>query len=285
MKSATLYISDMDGTLLGSDSRISERSAKILNGLADEGVVFTVATARTPATVVPLMSGIRTLAPAIVMTGTSFWNHAQGRFFCSSFIPGEEIEKIIAICDAHGISPFVYVMAPDGSTLDVYHTAPTLNTAEASFHSERANLILKRFHIGTPPPERVATHTVLFYAMGPRKNIEAAFEVLRKASDCTIQCYPDIFNQQIYNLEVFPPGVDKAQAVLRLKEHVGADRVVVFGDNLNDLTMLGVADLAVAVGNAFPQVKEAADIVIEPNYTDSVARFVAHDAGFDYLTV
>ena len=41
--------------------------------------------------------------------------------------------------------------------------------------------------------------------------------------------------------------------------------------------MLAVADVAVAVGNAFPQVKEAADIVIEPNYTDAVARFIEKD--------
>ena len=44
-----------------------------------------------------------------------------------------------------------------------------------------------------------------------------------------------------------------------------ASRLVVFGDNLNDLPMLAEADLAVAVGNALPAVKEAADIVIEPD--------------------
>lgn len=285
MKPVTLYISDMDGTLMGSDSRISVRTAEILNGLADEGVLFTVATARTPATVVPLLTGIRTLAPAIVMTGSAFWDHAERRFFSSSFIPAEEVGRVMEICCSHGISPFVYVMAPDGSTLAVYHTAPTLNPAETSFHAERANLALKRFHIGTPAPPRAATHTVLFYAMGTKVSIVSAYEALRKVSGCTIQCYPDIFNHDVYNLEVFPPGVDKARAVLVLKKIVGADRVVVFGDNLNDLPMFRVADLAVAVDNAFDDVKAQADIIIEPNYTDSVARFVAHDAGYDYLTI
>lgn len=50
-----------------------------------------------------------------------------------------------------------------------------------------------------------------------------------------------------------------------------------FGDSLNDLTMFAVADVAVAVGNALPEVKAAADKVIEANYTDSVARFIAED--------
>ena len=281
----TLYISDMDGTLLSSDSRISERSARILNGLADKGVLFTVATARTPATVVPLLSGIRTNAPAIVMTGAAMWDHGKGHFFNPHFVPAEEVKRSLKVFEEHGLSPFVYVMAPDGATLDVYHTNPNLNPAERSFYEERANLKLKRFHLGTPPPERALTHTILFYAMGPRAGIEAVAESLRQGSGCMIPCYPDIFNHEIYNMEVFPPGVTKAQAVLELKRAVGADRVVVFGDNLNDIPMLEAADVAVAVENAFDEVKAKADIIIEPNYTDSVARFVAHDAGLDYLTL
>ena len=55
MKKKTLYVTDLDGTLLGGDSRISNASAEMLTRLADAGVMFTAATARTPATVQPLM--------------------------------------------------------------------------------------------------------------------------------------------------------------------------------------------------------------------------------------
>ena len=281
----TLYISDMDGTLLGSDSRISPRTASILNGLAEHGVLFTVATARTPATVVPLLSGIRTLAPAIVMTGSAMWNHAEGHFFNPHFLPAGEVERSLEICSRHGVVPFVYLMAADNRTLDVYHSTANLNTAERAFYEERANLELKRFHLGTPAPERALYNTILFYAMGPREGIEKAAEELRAVSGCTIQCYPDIFNHDVYNLEVFPPGVTKAKAVLELKEATGADKVVVFGDNYNDIPMLQDADVAIAMGNAFDEVKDIADIVIEPNYTDAVARYVARDAGLDYLAL
>lgn len=281
----TLYISDMDGTLLGSDSRISERSARILNGLADAGVLFTVATARTPATVVPLLSGIRTNAPAIVMTGSAMWDHGAGHFFNPHFVPAQEVRRSLDVFAAHGVCPFVYVLSPDNTTLDVYHATGEFNSAERAFYEERANLRLKRFHPGTPAPERALTHTILFYAMGPRAGIEAVAQSLREDSECVIPCYPDIFNHEIYNMEVFPPGVTKAGAVLELKKAMGADRVVVFGDNLNDIPMLEAADVAIAVENAFDEVKAKADIIIEPNYTDSVARFVAKDAGLDYLTL
>ena len=62
-----------------------------------------------------------------------------------------------------------------------------------------------------------------------------------------------------------------------LAAQLGADRIVVFGDNLNDLSMLAVADVAVAVGNARPEVKDVADIVIGPNSADSVALFIEKD--------
>ena len=76
---------------------------------------------------------------------------------------------------------------------------------------------------------------------------------------------------------MFPPGVTKASAIQELSRRLGADRLVVFGDSLNDLPMLAVADVAVAVGNALQEVKDAADVVIDPNYTDSVARFIESD--------
>ena len=59
----------------------------------------------------------------------------------------------------------------------------------------------------------------------------------------------------------------------------GADRTVAFGDNVNDLPMMREADVAVAVANAFPQVKESADVVIGPNTADSVALFIEKDTG------
>lgn len=62
-----------------------------------------------------------------------------------------------------------------------------------------------------------------------------------------------------------------------MKEKTGADRVVAFGDNLNDIPMLQAADVAVAVENALPEVKEIADIVIGPNTDDAVAEFISGD--------
>ena len=58
---------------------------------------------------------------------------------------------------------------------------------------------------------------------------------------------------------------------------MGADRVVVFGDNRNDIAMMQAADHSVAVGNAFAEVKATASEVIGPNIEDSVAHWIEKD--------
>ena len=80
-------------------------------------------------------------------------------------------------------------------------------------------------------------------------------------------------------IEVFAAGVSKASAIKNLKERVSASGTVVFGDNLNALSMFAVADRAVAVGNALDKVKEAADVVIGRNYEEAVAEFIISDSG------
>ncbi len=76
---------------------------------------------------------------------------------------------------------------------------------------------------------------------------------------------------------MFGPQTTKANAVRRLARNIGAERIISFGDNVNDLPLMEIADVAVAVGNAVPEARQAADIVIDTNDTDAVARFILDD--------
>lgn len=60
-----LFISDMDGTLLSTDSRVTPESARLLSELTRCGALITVATARTPATVEPLLKDVATTPPPL----------------------------------------------------------------------------------------------------------------------------------------------------------------------------------------------------------------------------
>ena len=274
----TLYVTDLDGTLLDSDITVSATTTGIFRRLTGAGALITVATARTPATVVPLLEGTPTSAPAIVMTGAALWHRSRGCYSDVAYMSSDDVDTALACCHACGVYPFVYTLGSEPVSMQVYHAREHLTAAEQVFFDQRRDLVLKHFNLNQPLPEGDKRRTVLFFAMGNSDAISAAAERVSAATECYVSCYPDTYDPSVRLLEIFAPGVSKAAAVQRLRRSVGADRVVVFGDNLNDLDMMRhAADVSVAVANARPEVLEAADVVIGPNTASSVARYIEQD--------
>ena len=272
----TLYITDMDGTLLGADSKLSETSARIITDLARRGANITVATARTPATVELILANAQISLPAIVMTGAAMWCRDTKSYRNVCYLAEDTYRQLMAKCGKYGVNPFRYTL-PDGKSMQVYHNGAMI-AEERAFVDGRLNLGLKNFNIDAPHGLLpYLPGVVFFFAMGDRENIFALADDLRVTVDCSVSCYIDIFDENIGLLELFAPGVSKAAAVRQLADEVGADRVVVFGDNLNDIPMMQVADVAVAVENARPEVKSIAHKIIGANTTDAVARFIEQD--------
>lgn len=275
----TLFVTDLDGTLLGSDSRVSEKSREIITDLTRRGGLVTVATARTPATVEPLLAGTETAVPAVVMTGASLWDR-RWRCFVDPVLFGQDSVGPVSECFlGHGVYPFIYSVTDD-NRLTVYRGEAPLSRTEENFCSERRGLALKRFVFSRPGGYGGAfPGAILLLGISAIERIEALADALRGRGGLSVSAYADIFNPKVGYIEVFAAGVSKAEAVMRLKRETGADRLVVYGDNLNDLTMFEVADEAVAVANARPEVKERAARVIGPNTADAVARDMAEVSG------
>lgn len=267
----TLYVSDLDGTLLNQDSMVSRRSAEILHNLiTEEGVLFTVATARTPATVEPLTADIGITLPMIVMTGAAWWEPIGKRFTNTHTIPVEVVNTISEICNRWDIHPFVYCVQDD-NFIRVEHVE-SLSPEELKFVQARLNLPHKAFYLND---NVVPNEAYLVFACNDYEKLKMVNEAIKSATiECYSTCYPDIFDSSIGYLEVFAPNTSKADAIKQLATQVNANKIVVFGDNLNDLPMLAIADTAIAVGNAFPEVKRKANIVIDNNTTDAVARWI-----------
>lgn len=277
----TLYVSDLDGTLLGADSRVSEQSREIITELSGAGYQITVATARTPATVVPLLAGTLTLPPAITMTGAALWARqpAPGHYQNCRFFSPQESAGVLAALDACGLKPFIYTLPAESTVLEVYNSSRELSRPQESFVDQRRNLPLKRFHLGrNAPAELLNGRVLLFLVLGPIEPVMAAAAELRSSGQGEVSAYPDNFNPRLGILEILAPGVSKASAVQTLAAELGLPRIVAFGDNLNDLPMFDVATEGVAVGNAQPQVLERADHIIASNTSPAaVARFILED--------
>ena len=101
-----------------------------------------------------------------------------------------------------------------------------------------------------------------------------AHEELKKRYYC-------VYSKDIYSgdqwLEILPKEATKANAVLQLKEYCGCDRLVAFGDGINDIPMFKAADECYAVENAAAELKEIADGIIGNNNENSVAEFLEKD--------
>lgn len=273
--SSTLFVTDLDGTLLNDCSRVSPSSAALLNELSRRGAAITVATARTPATVSRLLDGIHLNPPLIVMTGAATWQPRGNVYTDLSPMLPATASHVLDVCRSHGVEPFVYSLGADG-IIHVSHPG-AMSPGEKRFVDERRHLPLKRFHLGL---ERAPEGDVaLLFAMGPRDNIFAVADLLRVNVDCSVSAYVDIFGRDTGILEVFAPGVSKAAAITRLAARLGKSRTVVFGDNLNDIPMMTTATEAYAVGNALDEVKAVATEVIGTNLTDAVATTISRLCG------
>ena len=85
-----------------------------------------------------------------------------------------------------------------------------------------------------------------------------------------------IYRSEPYFIEVMPRGVNKASAIAGLLERLGLERedTIACGDGLNDLSMIRYAGLGVAMGNAQPEVKAAADVVTLTNDEDGIVPII-----------
>ncbi|MDE7136270.1 MAG: HAD-IIB family hydrolase, partial [Muribaculaceae bacterium] len=264
-----LYITDLDGTLLNDSTEVSPESAAIISDLSARGALITVATARTPATVEKLLCDTDIRIPAIVMTGASMWDRQKRRYVNPRLISPDKASSAIEVFIRNGLQPFVYTIS--GELLEVFHHGP-LTPEEQTFVDLRKDLDLKKFYLdSTERRVREAENVILIFGMGNEPQLGEIARKLEDEGGYSISFYEDNASPQYY-IEVFAEGVSKASAVTSLASRVGADGITVYGDNLNDLSMMAVADDSVAVSNAKPEVLAQASRSIGSNNSDAVAK-------------
>lgn len=271
----TLYITDLDGTLLNAESQISAYSKAKLNELARAGAMITFATARTPATITGIFEGVKLNVPGIVMTGAAIYDLNSNVYSEARFLEPKDVEASLKIFAQYGVNPFVYVLGYD-NRLHAYHTNE-MSRAEEDFYSIRRDTRYKQFHIGENVPDALQNRVLLIFAVGRAIDLMEVEKAVTESIGYAATFYNDIFVPDSGYMEVFARGVSKAVAMRSLAQRIGADTIVAFGDNLNDTPMLKAATCGVAVENAYPEVKEAADLVIGPNSSDSVVDYIYND--------
>lgn len=266
----TLYVSDLDGTLLSPAPAVTEHTAEIVNSLIERGMNFTFATARSVYSAVPITSSLGINVPCILMNGVSIYDIAAQRYIKNEFIPPAASAEVLRAFGRHGVHCFMYRI--DEEILTCYYSELTTKVMR-SFAEVRRNHYKKPFI----QCERLADHaderTVYFTTTGPYDDLYPIKCEVGRIKGVDNAFYLDVYNGEWY-LEVFSDRASKANGVRYLRENYGFDEVVAFGDNLNDLSLFEAADVRIAVGNAKAELKAAADIVAGTNDNDGVAEWL-----------
>ena len=269
----TLYVSDLDGTLLTPEERISPFTRRVVNSLAAQGVAFTYATARSQHSADAVTAGLTKQLPVIVYNGVFVRQGEQRETLLHRAIPSqarEELEKAFA---QQGLSPLVYTLLdgvervlwrPDRETPGVAHYVSTRQGDERLLPVE---------------DDRGLYRGEIFYytLIGEREQLQPLWQQLQGNPTLTALLQEELYRPGEYWLEILSREASKASAARWLKQRLGCTRLVAFGDGLNDLPLFQEAQESCAVENARPEVQAAASQVIPGNERDGVARFLLAD--------
>lgn len=267
----TLYVTDLDGTLFTDDEKISLRSVRILNNLIDRGLLFTVATARSFVSAKKKIAELDLKIPAIFYNGTFIYDPVQSQYIVKHFLSGDSVEGILRINEKYDSEPLVHAINENGEA-KIYYKGIS-NQAQKSYVENRLENGDRRFTLVDDFSVCKGKQIMAVVYIGDRAELSPLFQHFKKDFELTYHFSEDHYTKA-YWLEVSHPYATKMRAVQFLKDYLEADRLICFGDNLNDLSMFEAADEAYAVANAIPEVKAAANGVIGGHNEDGVAEFL-----------
>jgi Cof subfamily protein (haloacid dehalogenase superfamily) len=271
-----LYVSDLDGTLLDGQARLSAFSRAALTRLLSAGVAFTVATARSAQAVRTILGDLPTRLPIVEQNGACVTDLVTGRHLVVHELPLAPSRSVLEAFRAHGAEAIVAVIIDDVDRL-VFEAPGNPGTAwyiaEKRQASDPRLLLPNDLHALTGG---VLSVTTLVSETVARSLMAALSERLGAAVQ--IRLAHNHYAPGWWELSVLDARATKASAIAALRRTLELEladaELVVFGDAENDLDMLRSADIAVAVANATPELLGMATHVVESNLADGVTRWL-----------
>ena len=265
----TLYASDLDGTLLTKEERVSPYSCEKLNRMIENGLLFTFATARSVSSARNAVRGLDVTAPVILYNGGLVYDFNAKRDLHSVLFADDVKEYVLSLLRQYGIMPFVFAASDDRER--VLWKSGEESPGMARYLCRRRED--PRMEAVGSERELLGGYTFNFKCIGPKQQLEGAWNVLKY--DPRVIC---IFQQETYQndfwMEISPRDATKANAVLFLMNYLGCDRTVCFGDSSNDSDMFDVCDEKYAVMNADGWLKDKATGVIGYCEEDGVVKWL-----------
>ncbi|MGU3539732.1 Cof-type HAD-IIB family hydrolase [Methylobacterium sp. A54F] len=259
-RNIALVISDVDGTLVTTDKRVTPGVRAAVRRLGEAGIGFTVASSRPPAGLRPIAEALDLRLPMGAFNGAT----VVGPDFCvlaETLIPEATAREAAERLAAARLDVWVFARG-----------AWWLRDPEAPYTDvERRTLQAEPSVTGDLGPLLAQASKIV--------GVSADFAHLAACEGALAAALGDraaVHRSQAYYLDVTPPGLDKGSFVTFMADRLGLapERIAVLGDAGNDRAMFARAGLAIAMGNADAAVQAAAGAVTADNDSDGFAQAV-----------
>ena len=271
---------DLDGTLLDPASRVTLRTYRAVRALMESGIQVMICTGRSVAGTTSIHRGLGLTTPVAAYNGSWIgW-------------PGRHPWRYLTIPDAL-LTPIARAEAV--ASFSFRHNGSRKFTVAAGHRMHERISNWYENVITVPDPDALPTSDLMRVScyFDHAGLVESGWEALGEEARAAlkIQSYPmRIFYEfkdtdlHLGEIQLHTRGKAEVFDYLEQELHIPAARTIAVGDQLNDLTMLEAAGLAVSVGNGVPEVQAVADLVIGPHDEDGIAAWVeagAPTAGVD----
>ncbi len=270
-----LVVFDLDGTLLNRESEISDYTSETLRLLTEKDIAYTVATGRTLHGARAILDGHSFPLPQAYKNGVMIWHPETRRYSSGATLTPGELDNVVTACLGQQLTPFVFTLDEDQEST-VYHP-PLVSEIERELVDSISIEEHKRIcPLDDLPLDATVTHV---NAIGASESIMAVLRSVDEEPHLVAYSGIALEGEQWRWLDVHHSDASKGGAIETLKELLGIERVICFGDSDNDLSMFQAADESYAPSNAKDQVKSAATAVIGHHDEEGIARFLRQRFG------
>ena len=252
---------DIDGTLTNSRKEITPRTRYALLEAQAQGKRIIIASGRHPIGVYPIARELRLdLNGGYIMSfnGGKIIECATNRTIVAKLFPREYLPDIISVLKDSNITVItwddkrIYADSKRNDYTDVEQDVLKTEMVVVDDFVSAIKFDINKILLAGEPDE-----------------LDEYQKILAKRYDGLL----DVYKSAPYFLELMPLGVSKGSMLPLLLDKLGVNRdeLIAFGDEYNDMTMIGYAGMGVAMANGEPEVKKIANYICPSNDEDGVA--------------
>ena len=259
---------DLDGTLLNSKGKILESSKKAIKAAEKQGIKIVLVTGRHHVAARPYHWELGLDTPAICCNGAYIMDFKQPEPVYSNPLSKEQARRIIRIARERDLHILMYV--EDAMTYETLnpHMQRLSNWAKEQPTIVRPNI--KQIDDAMNIME--SSHSIHKFVLShtDQKHFQKAYQDIQGMMDVNCE------RSWIDRMDIANSGNTKGSTLLRLASQWGINQeeIIAVGDNDNDISMVRLAGLGVAMGNCSEELMPVADLTVGSNDENSIAELI-----------